>query len=72
MSALRKLVRGAMVVVAAAGFTLLPAAPAEAAAPAAVEAVCPFAEGWYLLYDENDELVGIMYIDKDCRGTAWF
>lgn len=72
MSALRRILRGMLVVAVAAGFTLFPAAPAEASAAAPSELACPLRAGWYLLYDENDELVGVMYVDEDCKATTWF
>jgi hypothetical protein len=61
-----------MVLAMAASFTLFPAAPAQAAAPLLAEEACPYKAGWYYLYDENDQLVGVMYIDEQCRGTSWF
>jgi hypothetical protein len=61
-----------MVLAMAAGFALFPATPAEAAAPPLTEAACPYSAGWYYLYNENDELIGVMYIDEQCRGTAFF
>lgn len=72
MSALRRILRGMLVVAVAAGFAFIPAGQAEASAAAPSELACPFSPGWYLLEDENGELVGIMHIDENCKGTAWF
>ncbi len=73
MQALRRIIRGALLVAVTAGFALVPAAPAAAEThAAAIEDSCPYEPGWYYLYDENDDLVGVMYVDEDCQGTAWF
>lgn len=72
MNGLRELGRGIMVLAVAGGFSFVPTAPAEAApAPTAVVDFCPFEPGWYYLYDENDELIGVMLVDEDCNARIW-
>jgi hypothetical protein len=72
MQALRRIIRGALLVAVAAGFSLVPAAPAAAeTSAAAVADFCPFESGWYLIYDENDELIGVMHVDDDCNAQIW-
>lgn len=71
MRALHRIVRGMLVAAATAGFVLAPPVPLQASPEASVTAACPWEPGWYYLYDENDELIGVMLVGDNCEGRVW-